>query len=315
MNTKFCCQILILIALLGLFATCNAAESEKDFAKCEKMLVKYADSTVEKAARAKQKHDKKIINRIAQHADDHADPSIEEVRMGGIINRLIAQYDLPQYQRVLIDEAAEEVLTLENDEEFRCPHRANANLAFKRNFERYEERLQKIENAVDERLELENIGPNEGLIVILFYSSGLAQNVQINRLGSIVGDIRFGPVENSEYFRVLKVKAGDYRWHSIWNQYWLGGRRTLFVKHSNLDFTVEAGKLNYTGVFMFNSNSWRRWTADVRDRTSVVLSLLESRYPELLSELEFSNAVNSDNRFIDFYFSEKKSVPTHPDDA
>ncbi len=235
--------------------------------------------------------------------------------MRRIVDKLVTHYELPEYQRVLIDEAAEEVLTIENDDLFRCPHKANVNRGFKRNLERYGDRLDEIENAVEERLDLENIGPNEGLVVILFYASGYAQNVLINRLGAIGGNIHFGPVENREYFRVLKVRAGNYRWHSVWNKHWLGGRTTLYVKHSNLDFTVEAGKLNYTGVFMFSNKVWRRWRADLRDRASVVLSLLEDRYPELLNDVEISNAVDSDDRFIDFYLREKMSTQSKDDGA
>ena len=290
------------------------AESEKDFAKCQKMLAKFAASIVEKGARAKQKHDQKVTDRILRHAAGYDDPAAEEARMRRVIEKLVELYDLPEYQRVFIDEAAEEVLTFENDEKFRCPRRANVSSGFRRNVERYTDRLAEVEDAIDERLELENIGPNEGLVVILFYSSGYAQNVHINRLGAIGGDIHFGPVDNREYFRVLKVKAGEYRWHSIWNKLWRG-RMTLFVKHSNLDFTVEAGKLNYTGVFMFSNKVWRHWRASMRDRTSVVLSLLEDRYPELLRQVELNNAVDGDNRFIDFYFREKLAALPEKDGA
>ena len=278
------------------------------------MLGKFAASIIEKGARAKQKHDRSVTDRIARHAATYEDPASEEKRMQRVIDKLVKLYDLPEYQRVLIDGAAEEVLNFENDEKFQCPRKANVNSGFRRNLERYEGRLAEIEDAVDERLGLEDIGPNEGLVVILFYASGYAQNVHINRLGAIGGDIHFGPVENRDYFRVLKVKAGEYRWHSIWNKHWRG-RTTLYVKHSNLDFTVEAGKLNYTGVFMFSNKVWRRWQAGMRDRTSVVVSLLEDRYPELLETMELSNGVNSDNRFIEFYFREKAAARAEDDGA
>jgi hypothetical protein len=186
--------------------------------------------------------------------------------------------------------------------------------AFKRNLSGYEKSLQEVEDAIKERLDIERLGPNEGLVVILFYASGYAENVLINRLGAIGGSIGFGPVNDGMYFRVVKANAGNYRWRSIWNHTWLG-RVTAHLKHSNYDFRVEAGKLNYTGAFTYKSELYSRFSTNVIDRTSVVLSLLESRYPELLDRLEINNGINSDSRFIKFYMSEKAAAQNGDDGA
>ena len=182
------------------------------------------------------------------------------------------------------------------------------------NLRRYENRLEEIEDAVEDRIDIENIAPDEGLVVILFYARGWAQNVSINTLGGIGGRIRFGPVTNGEYFRVVKVKAGTYIWHSIWNKTW-GGRMTAHLKRSEFDFEVEAGRLNFTGAFVYKSDYSMGYSIDVIDRTSVLLSLLENRYKDLLGRVEINNGIHSDNRFIEYYLREKEVAHVEDDSA
>lgn len=295
-----------LLAVLSLFlGEAMAMESEKDFAKCQKMLLKNTSWLLEKADKAQRAHDQKIEALVSE---------VATAQFSAVIDSLIARYEPEEYRRVLIDESIESTLDVTNDEGFRCRHVSAVKTSAKTNLKRYENRLKEIKDAVEERLELEDLGPDDGLVVILFYAQGYAQNISINRLGALGGSIRFGPVNNGDYFRVLKVKSGDYRWHSIWRKTW-AGRSTAYLKHSEYDFRVEPGKLNITGAFTYSPAWSGRYSTKLNDRAAVVLSLLEDRYPELLDEFDISNSLDSDNRFVDFYLSEKAASDVGDDGA
>lgn len=297
----------LVITVSSLFTHIAFAESDKEFAKCQKMLRNNASWLVEKADKASLAYDRKVADLILRQVADHPEHEQEKARLTLIIDKLVARYEPQEYRRVLIDEAAEEALNVENSAEFTCYQQAAVRRSFKSNLERYKNNLDAIEDAIVERLDIESLGPDEGLVVILFYARGYAQNININRLGAIGGSIHFGPVSKGDYFRVLKVKAGSYRWHSIWNKTWLG-RYTAYLKHGKYDFEVEAGKLNLTGAFVYTADFSRRYSINVLDRTSVVLSLLEDRYAELLTEIEIADGLHSDTRFVEFYLREKQAV-------
>lgn len=307
-------RLALLILMSVSSARAGAVESEQDFAKCQEMLGKYASWLAEKADDTQRKHSEKLdalINRAARAAPDVA---IEKIRLATIADRITKEYELEHYRRVLVDDPIAEVVNVENTADFSCFDKAFIKNGFKLDLEKFEQVLEEIEGAVKDRLDIERLGPDEGLVVILLYVDGIAEQVDINRLGAIGGGIRFGPILNKDFFRVFKVKAGNYRWHSIWYKSWLG-RMTAHLRHSKSDFTVVAGKLNYSGVFIYKSERAMGYSTKVVDRTSVVLSLLESRYPELVDEFEIHNGLTSDDRFIDFYFNEKRAARSDDDGA
>jgi hypothetical protein len=304
----------VLIQVSVFTAQAGAVESQQEFAECQKMLGKYASWLTEKADNAQRKHGEKLDAMINRVARDAPDVPIEKIRLDTIVERITREYELEHYRRVLVDTPIAEVTGVENTADFNCFDKAFIKNGFKRDLEKYEQVLEEIEEAVEDRLDIERLGPDEGLVVILLYVEGIAEQVDINRLGAIGGGIRFGPIRNKDFFRVFKVKAGEYRWHSIWYKSWLG-RMTAHLRHSKTDFTVVAGKLNYSGVFIYKSGRAMGYSTKVADRTSVVLSLLESRYPELVDEFEVHNGLTSDDRFIDFYFNEKRAARSDDDGA
>mgnify|MGYP001828397070 FL=1 len=307
-------RLIVLLLILLLAAPALAAESDKDFAKCQKMLNRWAERHQEKSDKAFARHVRNIDRMVAQHTSTAPDPAAEHERITAIIDRLMARFELDEYRRVLVEESIADIVGVVNDEQFVCPYESSVNLSFKYNLERYETRMEEIEEGVRDRLDLESLRPNEGLVVISFYAHGYAQNVEINRLGAIGGGISFGPVSDGEYFRVLKVKAGTYRWNSIWNRVW-NMRSTLYLKRGEMEFTVEPGKLNYTGVFIYRSALHAGRYADVHDRTAIVLTILEQRYPELLEQYDFANGLNPGDRCLDFYLEERPAWQAGADDA
>ncbi len=290
----------LLIALASVFSPAAAVESARDFAKCQKMLSKKASWLLDNADKARRRHDKKVRTLLDRHIGGRPK---EAARIEPVIDRLVEFYKQDKYRQVLIDEPVRKLLEVENDQQFTCWPQASVSQSVSNNLETYQASLKQLEDAIDERLGIENVGRNEGLVAILFYAEGYAQDVRIDKVGTIAGGIRFGPVEDGAYFRVVKASAGTYRWHSIVNRYW-NRRLTAYLKNSSYDFRVEPGKLNYTGALIYKSEPRNRFSTNVIDRTSVVLSLLESRYPELLDTAQIVNGLNSDNRFIDFYMTE-----------
>jgi hypothetical protein len=303
----------LLVALFLLLSPNADAASAKDFAKCREILNKNASWLLGKADKAKEKYDKKVQLLVSRHATERPDPG-EEERLSGIVDDLIARSDQADFRRVLVDDPYRDVQNVENTPDFVCWNAADVKRIFKSNLQRYEENLDEFVTEISDRLEIENLGPDEGLVAILFYAKGAAQDVRINRLKAIGGSIHFGPVNNGDYFRILKVKAGDYRWHMVQNRTtW--GAYNAYLKGSKHDFTVEAGKLNYTGAFTFQTDWWYMYRTGVANRMSVVLSLIESRYPGLLETIPFNDGLDADNRFVEFYLQEKRASQAEDDSA
>ncbi len=307
-------RLILLILMSALTAQTGAVETEKDFAKCQEMLGKYTSWLEEKANNAQRKHDETLDAMIDRTAREAPDVAMEKEHLHTIANRITDLYELEHYRRALVDEPIAKFANVENTADFTCYERNFIKNGVKRILKKYEQVLEEIETAVADRMDIERLGPDEGLVVILMYVEGVAEQVDINRLGAIGGGIRFGPIRNKDFFRVFKVKAGNYRWHSIWYKSWFG-RTIAHLRHSETDFTVVAGKLNYSGVFIYKSERAMGYSTKVADRTSVVLSLLESRYPELVDEFAVHNGLTSDNRFIDFYFNEKQAARVDDDGA
>lgn len=291
-----------------------AALSEKDFAKCQALLEENSAKHRERADKARAEHREFVSNAINDFASDVDDSGAASERMSGIISRLAERYELERYYDAYVDDVITTATGVENTEKFRCPSKQTVNYRFRANLERYTGRIEQIEEAIEERIDLEDLDDDEGLVVISFFAHGYAEDIRINRLGGIGGGIKFGPVSNNEYFRVLKVKAGEYKWNTIRNTTWWG-RIVLFVKRQDLIFRVEPGKLNYTGLFIYRSQSHRGRPAAVHDRAAVVLEILEQRYPELLDHFDVVDGINDNSNFINFYLGERAAAAEAGDDA
>lgn len=270
------------------------------------MIDKYSAKHIRRADKAAESYRRSVHDLIEDQIEGAADPDSARVRLTGIIAKLVKRFQPDEYRRVYVEEAVDKAKDLKDGDDFRCPPTSQFNMNFKWDLQRYENRLNEIEDAVRDRLDIETLAPDEGLVVISFYAYGTAQNITINRLGAIGGNIKFGPITDNEYFRVLKVKAGEYQWSQIWNLV-LWWRTSLYLKRGNFNFTVKAGKLNYTGLFIYRSSAYTGQYANIHDRLSVVLTLLEQRYPELLDTYELTNGLYPDDRFIEFYMQEKEA--------
>ena len=313
-KTLFAVFTLIAVLAWSSLLPAEAALSAGEFAKCQAMMEEQSDWLIAKGDKADADFDRKVDALIEKYASKQGDPEAARLRMRRAVDRVIAFNDRAGYRTDNIEGPTVRLGDTENSEDFRCWKKGNLRRAFKNSALDYEFYLEQLEEAVRERIGLEDLAPDEGLVVVLFYARGRAEKVRIDRLGSLTGGIVFGPVLSSDYFRVVKAKAGTYRWHSITNRfgdYWY----KTFMKRAKLDFEVEAGKLNYVGAFLYEGNMFGGYRMDVFDRASVLLSLLEERYPDLLDGIEFRNGLNSENRFIDFYLRERRVLQAENDDG
>ena len=307
-------RLCLFVVLSFLICHDAAALSENDFAKCQKMFAKNATWLEKRAAKSKRGFDKSVRDMISKAAADRPDPYLEAVRLSSIVDQVLVRSGQEEHQQALVDGPIDDVRKLENSPTLVCWSSSEVKRLFQNNLDRYRQNLKQTREEIQDRLDIENIGENEGLVAILFYAEGAAQQVDIDRLGGIGGGIQFGPVSNRDYFRILKVKAGRYRWHSVRNQYgWLTS--TAHMRGFKHDFTVEAGKLNYVGVLTYTGNLYDSFRTDLVDRTSVILSLIDNHYPGLLQTIELNNGLDGDNRFIEFYKRERDASLSGDDDS
>jgi len=307
-------RILLVMASLMLATQPALAQSKRTYAECLEMTGKYATRHVEKGDKATERHRRNVDKIVADFVKRLPPEEQGNSHIPLVVDRLVENYAPEASRKTLIDEAAEKAVQLEDSENFQCAHEYTVRHRFINKANDYEARLEAIEDAIYERLDLESLGPGEGLVAVSFRAEGYAENIVINRLGGVGGGIRFGPLRDEEYFRVLKVKAGDYEWNKIWSSGWLY-RTSMYVKRGNFTFTVEPGKLNYTGQFLYR-NSWFKGNhASVRDRASVVLSQLEEHYPEVLEKYQISNGLGTDERFFKFYLNAKRMTLAEDDGA
>jgi len=297
----------LIVFLVFCVATPDAiAEPTKEFLKCQRYLSGIADKHLKKANKLQQKHESALNKDIRKFFKrfDGDDGTAAIIRT--TIDRISGEHDVAAVQTTYVDEVVETLRNHgdPNDPDYECPGWWTVESRAANWINNYEFRLENLRVEINDRLAIENLGDNEGLAIIAFYAFGLAENVRINRRGSLVGNIEFGPVSDGEYFRIVKVKAGTYNWDRI-------SRETLLGKYyhdygdRDFTFTVTAGKLNYTGVFVYDTEG-NMARGSLNDRTSIVITMLEQRYPDLVDRFEIANGLVPKDKFINYYLAQRQ---------
>ena len=296
------------LALVALF-TCStvAAEPSKAFLKCERMLAKAAQSHLAKANKLRDRFARRIDALVEKNLSAESATGSPSEAMPEIIRKIVERASLDDahdvYVRKVIDEQSK--LVTADDKDFECSDPDILRMTYELNLKAYGIQLDGVRDAVVERYEIEHLGPEEGLVAIAFNTNVAVDIVRINRRGSLLGSIWFGPVFPGEYFRVVKMRAGEYNWDEITQR--LGYAKRLFdLSKRDSRFTIEAGKLNYAGVFLFEVSAGGYYRSSLNDRQTIVLTILDQRYPELLEQYEIANAIHPDDRFIEYYLEQKR---------
>lgn len=284
------------------------ADAGKDYLECSRYLQGVADEHLEEANQIRSDHQRefdKRVQKIYRHFDD------DRARIDVLKRMIETTTSLHDIETVRVEYVDEVISTLQNygdadDDDFEC---LSEQLVRNRVFgwqHTYESRLEQLRRDVYERFDLEKLDDDEGLVVIAFYAFGYAERIRIDRRGSLLGSIEFGPVKNGEYFRVIRAKAGEYSWDEVSRQNFAGRFYHDYSKR-DFNFSVVAGKLNYTGVFVYDAQG-NRARGSLNDRTSIVLTKLERRFPGLIERFEIANGLVPEDRFIEYYLSEKRRV-------
>ena len=300
---------LTLLAFIALLAVPVGASSEpsKAFTKCQKMLTRNAESHIEKSNRLQDRYEARLADLVQSKLAGNTGGKSTDEELRAAVERFKNYRRIDQARAAYVEDIVEQVAqSMAHDvPNFTCHDRSAVRTAYDLNYQAYETVLQLLENDVEERFDLERLDDDEGLLIIAFNSTEATNFVRINRLNALGGTIVFGPNRRGEQFRVIRAKAGTYEWEEI-EQKFYNSRRTYNLRKFDMQFDVVAGKLNYAGVFLLDVESNGYYRASLNDRLIITLTALEQRYPELIDQYEIANGLHPDDRFTDFYLSEKR---------
>jgi hypothetical protein len=303
----------LLLTLIYLF--CLESSAAASLAKCQKWIDGYGKEYVEKSGKIRAENERHINQAIESYVGRFPveDGSAENMRQ--ILQREYERHNLDRTRQRDVDGEIERVreLYLSDDNLWACNRRA-INYEFDDALDAYKAAIQKARDDVQNRIDINDLDEDEGLIVAAVVVSGRADVVRISRLGSIGSTVKLGPIRTGEYFEVLKVRKGRYAWNSVWN-FTFNGRHIFNYADREYDFVVQAGRINHIGVFSFELVNWGYGLAELYNRPAVILSKLEHRHPELLEKFEFGNGLYPDDRFIEFYMEEKRNAGSMADAA
>lgn len=200
------------------------------------------------------------------------------------------------------------IVNLNNDERTRvyCDQQRDFEKLIDTRVDTYETLLNMTLTAISQRVELENIQPDEGLSIISAFSFGPAYNMTIVS-DEISGAISTGPLNNSQYFRVKKLKKGKYQWNRVSSTNRPNGKGEYIYFNfyqDGFEFHVEPQRLNFAGVFIFEHFE-NVAKGNLYDRSAILVKILQEQYPYLLHRFEWHNALAPHDPFLKFYYSKK----------
>lgn len=157
-----------------------------------------------------------------------------------------------------------------------------------------------------EKSAIPTLDDDEGFAIIAIYSKGKAGQVILE--GSGFGNVHsFGPLNYSQHFSVIKLKAGTYNWSKVSSKVDNSLKQYSKLEHLNLNFEVKAGKLNYTGLLMYETNN-SSFSAKILNRTSILLAITKQDFPEYIEKFEVVNGLYPNDQYIDFFLNQSKPV-------
>ena len=155
-----------------------------------------------------------------------------------------------------------------------------------------------------ESTDIPTLEADEGFAIIAIYSKGYAEQIILEGAG--LGNTHtFGPLDYEQHFSVVKLKAGTYKWRKVRRKIGEFSSSTAFFKDLDLDFEIKAGKLNYTGLLMYESDN-TTFSAKILNRTSIILAITKQDFPQYLKKFDVANAIYPNDKYIEFFFNSIK---------
>ena len=303
------------LVLTLLFASVAAhAEPSRAYLKCQEKLEKSASVHLERSNRIRDKHERRIAELLEQ-ASSRTDPEGADI-LRAAVERIRQWRDVEQARSTYVETIVKEVAELVSPDGpgFKCLDHGRVLKVYMGNQQAYEKVLEHVEMDVVDRIDLENLAPDEGLVIVSYNADVPLYYVRVDRRDTVGGNIEFRPLRAGQYYRLVKAKAGSYVWDSAsedlgdaWREYGL--------RKFDLGFSVKAGTINYMGTLLIESRRSGYFSVAQNDRLVIALHMLEDRYPELIGRYEITNGLFPDDRFTEFYLREKASYREGGSDA
>lgn len=184
-----------------------------------------------------------------------------------------------------------------------CDEHYRLEKALDLSMKKLESQFERLLTFIDTRVGLEEIGKDEGLVVIAAYAYGYAERLQIKSKNWGGDTLDIGPITSEQWFEVVKLSKGEYYWDRI-EQIKSGDKYYWDLEKYNLSFSVQPGKINLTGAFVFEDIAGRG-TFDISDRVAIILKILEDNYPLLMDKYDLVNGLVPSDPFPAFFKSQK----------
>ncbi|WP_124748970.1 hypothetical protein [Alteromonas facilis] len=188
---------------------------------------------------------------------------------------------------------------------------------FKVRLNNFHQALVNTQERIEQRIDLEELSDNEGLAIVAAYAYGTAPKIVIKSPNIFDGNINIGPLVSKEHIEIRKLAKGQYQWDRIELGYTGVGlldsnidmvapstRHYIDFNDWNLFLNVEASKLNFNGIFIFEGG-YSGGSAQIYDRLSYLVKRIEKLYPYLIHRLEWTNSLAPNDPFIQFYYSQR----------
>lgn len=158
----------------------------------------------------------------------------------------------------------------------------------------------------EENNDIPILAQDEGFAIIAIYSKGYAEQIILE--GEGFGNTHtFGPLNYQQHIQIVKLKAGTYKWRKVRKKVGESSTSTSLFKELDLNFEVKAGKLNYTGLLMYETNN-TTFSAKILNRTSIILAITNQDFPQYLKQFSVVNGIYPNDKYIEFFLNKSKPV-------
>ena len=299
------CSLVLFVLLSVALATPVSADQ---ISRCRNQIAGLQNDLTRDSAQDMRQYESRIERAIDRAISRQQELGTTREELEEIVEFVNMRRQVDYYREQLIDNNLEALQALidQPDDEFECPSVPSLRFRVNHAANSFELGLNTALDDIRNRFDIRTMGNDEGLAIIAFYSFGNVSEVRIDRVGALGGGHEFGPILEGQHFEVVKLKAGTYEWDRITRQI-LFYEQYMDYSDRDLQFTVSPGVLNYTGVFIFKIDG-NLVSGTLNDRTSIVLAVLEQNYPGLIERFDIVNGLVPEDRFIEFYFSEKNAL-------
>lgn len=171
-----------------------------------------------------------------------------------------------------------------------------------------EKLLDKTISDIDQRIDLEDLDSDEGLAFFTVHVGGYAEVITVVSVGHTQPDIELGPFVANQLIELRKVEKGRYAFDKV---EWAGMQGNSVITNyydfsdEKYEFSISPGVINFTGVFEFNKVNGKGYS-DYSDKTSILIQILQDRYPLIAKKYGWYNSVQPNDPYIDFYRAQVK---------